>query len=78
MTSKLETDSSMVNNTPNFSSVESLGLDNHQPIADGPIASGYDNLNGGDRGRSRSDKCTEDSLENNEVVHSNHSQDIKM
>ncbi|CAJ2629040.1 unnamed protein product [Trifolium pratense] len=83
-TSKLETDSSMVNvelsdfdNIHNFSSLESLGLDNHQPIADGPIASGYDKLNGGDKGRSRSDKCTEDSRENNEV-HSSHSQDIKM
>ncbi|MCI02736.1 bromodomain and WD repeat-containing protein 3-like, partial [Trifolium medium] len=78
------TDSSMVNvelsdfdNIHNFSSLESLGLDNHQPIADGPIASGYDKLNGGDKGRSRSDKCTEDSRENNEV-HSSHSQDIKM
>ncbi|KAK2457064.1 WD40 domain-containing protein [Trifolium repens] len=39
---------------------------------------GGDNLNGGDRGRSRSDKCTEDSPENNEIFHSSHSQDIKM
>ncbi|XP_058770312.1 uncharacterized protein LOC131643955 isoform X2 [Vicia villosa] len=85
MNSELKTDSSMVNielsdfdNTPKFSSLESWGLDNHQPVADGPIASGYDKLNGGYKGQSRSDKCTEDSQENNGVVHSSHSQDLKM
>jgi len=85
MTNKLEADSSMVNielsdfdNTAIFSSLESWGMDNHQQIADGPIASGYDRLNVGDKGRSRSDKCTEGSLENNEVVHSSHTQDHKM
>ncbi|KAL5069028.1 hypothetical protein RYX36_019915 [Vicia faba] len=76
MNSELKTDSSMVNielsdfdNTANFSSLESWGLDNHQPIADGPIASGYDKLSGGCKGQSKSDKCTEDS---------SHSQDLKM
>lgn len=85
MTNKLEADSSMVNielsdfdNTAKFSSLESWGMDNHQQIADGPIASGYDRLNDGDKGRSRSDKCTEDSQENNEVVHSSHTQEVKM
>ncbi|XP_073223301.1 uncharacterized protein [Cicer arietinum] len=74
MTSKLEADSSMVNKE-HVSSLESWGLDNHQPIVDGSIASGYDKFNGCDKGRSRSDKCTEDS---HEVVHSSHSQDLKM
>ncbi|CAK8572720.1 unnamed protein product [Lathyrus sativus] len=85
MNSKLKTDSSMVNielsdfdNTAKFSSLESWGLDNDQPIADGPIASGYDKLNDGYKDQSKSDKCTEDSQENNEVVHSSHSQDLKM
>ncbi|CAI8594562.1 unnamed protein product [Vicia faba] len=64
--------------TAKFSSLESCGLDIHQPIADGPISSGYDKLNGGYKGQSKSDKCTEDLQENNEAIHSSHSQDLKM
>ncbi|RDX89617.1 Bromodomain and WD repeat-containing protein 1, partial [Mucuna pruriens] len=86
MMSKLETAGSMINteltdfeDAPNFSSLEHSLFGNHQPNADGSLTSGYDNkFNGGDKGQSGSDKCAEDSLENNEVVHSSHSRDLKM
>lgn len=85
MTSKLETVSNMVNtelsdfdNTPKFSSPETSGFGNHQAYADGSIASGFDKLNGGDKGLARSDRCKEDSLENNEVIYSSQSRDLKM
>lgn len=85
MTSKLETVGSMVNtelsdfdNTPKFSSLETSWFGNHQAYADGSIASDFDKLNGGDKGLARSDRCKEDSLENNEVIYSSQSRDLKM
>lgn len=85
MTSKLETGSSLINtgltdseDAAKFSSLEPLLLGNHRPNADGSLTSGYDKFNGGDKGQSGSDKCSVDSIENNEDVHSRHSGDLKM
>lgn len=80
MTSKLDTVGSMVNtelanldNALKYSSIEPSMLGNQ----DGSLTSGY-KLDDGDKGQSGSDKCTEDVVENNEVVHSSHSRDLKM
>ncbi|KAH1259844.1 Bromodomain and WD repeat-containing protein 1 [Glycine max] len=82
---KLETVGSMVNteltdfeDAPKFSSLEPSLFGNPQPNADGSLTSGYDKFNEGDKGQSGSDKCAEDTLENNEVVHSSHCHDLKM
>ncbi|XP_027363533.1 bromodomain and WD repeat-containing protein 3-like [Abrus precatorius] len=63
---------------PKFSSPEPLFLGNHQPNVDDSLTSSYDKFNGGDKGQSGSGRCGEDSLENNEVVHSSNSLDLKM
>ncbi|XP_057427313.1 uncharacterized protein LOC130720653 isoform X3 [Lotus japonicus] len=83
MTRELETVGSMINtvvedfdNAPKFSSLEPSTLGNHQPNANISMTSGYDKLNGGYNGRSGSNKCTEESLEN--VVHSSQFHDLKM
>ena len=85
MIGKLETVGSMVNteltdfeDAPKFSSLEPSLFGNPQPNADGSLTSGYDKFNEGDKGQSGSDKCAEDTLENNEVVHSSHCHDLKM
>ena len=77
MIGKLETVGSMVNteltdfeDAPKFSSLEPSLFCNPQPNAEGSLTSGYDKFHGGDKGQSGSEKCAEDSLENNEVVQS--------
>lgn len=78
MTSKVNTTEPTDFDTPKFSSLEPSWLGNHHPNAEGSMASGYDTLNGDNKGRSGSDKCPDDSLENNEVAHSSHPRDLKM
>ncbi|KAH1136229.1 hypothetical protein AAZX31_10G013500 [Glycine max] len=82
---KLETVGSMVNteltdfeDAPKFSSLEPSLFCNPQPNAEGSLTSGYDKFHGGDKGQSGSEKCAEDSLENNEVVQSSHCRNLKM
>ena len=59
--------------------LEAVGtMINEEPADNGDgLTSGYDTLNDGDEGQSGSDKYTEGSLENTEVVHSSHSCDLK-
>ncbi|KAK7392242.1 hypothetical protein VNO78_20674 [Psophocarpus tetragonolobus] len=83
MISKLETVGSMINteltdfeDPPKFSSFEPSMFGSPQPNAYGSWASGYDKFNGGDKGQSGSDKCADESLENNEV-NSSHSHELK-
>ncbi|KAI4349735.1 hypothetical protein L6164_010295 [Bauhinia variegata] len=50
----------------------------HQQNGDASLASGDEKLNDGYQDWSESDKCRENSLERNEVVHSSHVHDLKM
>ncbi|KAK7356332.1 hypothetical protein VNO80_15601 [Phaseolus coccineus] len=85
MIGKLETAGSLSNkgltcfeDALKISSPEPFLSGNAQPNADGFLTSDYDKFNGVNRFQSGSGKCPDDSLENNEVVHSSLSGDLKM
>ncbi|CAL0320874.1 unnamed protein product [Lupinus luteus] len=71
--SMVDTGPADIDNTLKISSVEPSLLGNHDVY----LTSGY-KLNDSDKGQPGSNNCVEDLVENNEVVHSSHSHDLKM
>ncbi|XP_019441306.1 PREDICTED: bromodomain and WD repeat-containing protein 1-like isoform X2 [Lupinus angustifolius] len=69
----IDTEPADIDNTLKVSSAETSLLGDH----DGSLMSGYE-LNDGGKGQPGSNKCTEDLVENNDVVYSSHSRDLKM